>query len=866
MTNRPLVVLTLAYVAGILAARLLMEDTFLAYLLFSALVVAGVGAWLWRLVSVTSFMAAVPLAAFASGGAAFWFASSASEGDLVRYAGEEAKLTGTVVEEPQYGEDYVSYRLQVETVDVGNGQEYARGKVQVRVYHYNRWAEDEDWAGAEGDETSEGGTLRGGSDKGHWYGERLLLEGELLEPRGQRNPGGFDYRFYLRTQGVSALMYLQSHEVNSLGEGDVNWLASSAFSLRSRMVESIEKSLPSPHGELLSAILFGQRDYLPQEVQNNFQRAGVGHLMAVSGLHVGLVAAMILGLWKVLRLRGAASIILAVVLIFGYAYLTGMRPAALRAALMLSMGLVALLLGRQKDFPSAISAAGLVTLIYNPLLLFTVGFQLSYAATLSIFYVYPFLEKELLLRFPNYLRQLVAVTVAAQIGVLPLTAHYFGSLPIMGLIFNIMLLPIITFIVGLGLVGCLLYLVSPLLASILHIANFPLLSYVIGVSSLAEVPWVHLDVASPGLAGLVAYFGILVLGMVAYYRYRGSPGSQEDTNLRDEASQVYDEVSPVHNEASSVHIEVSPLHKLKGYLGGNLRGKAVIAALLVAILLVWSGFGGNLRPQMNVYFIDVGQGAAAYLETGCGFNMMVDAGGELPFQEPEEMGGVGENIVVPFLQHKGVSELDLVVISHPHEDHFAGMLAVMEHIPIELLMISPVPGETRLYEDMLEDARTREIPVLEARAGDSFSLGRHASMEVILPPADALYKGTNCDLNNNSIVNRITFGDIDFLFTGDIEEEAASDLLRRQVDISADVLLIPHHGGYFESVTPFLEAVSPHLAVLQVGRNPFGHPHPAIIDALSDEGINTLRNDKHGAVIIHTDGTELWLETMQEAG
>src|SRR5690606_4079582 len=156
--------------------------------------------------------------------------------------------------------------------------------------------------------------------------------------------------------------------------------------LRSRMVAVIEKNLPSPEAELLAGILFGQRSRLPEDIQDNFTSSGTGHLLAVSGLHVGLVAALILGLWRRLGLRGKLPLFLAIVLTLGYAYLTGMRPSALRAAVMLSFALGAQLLDRDRDLPTAIGLAALVTLALNPLHLFTVGFKLSYAATLGIIY------------------------------------------------------------------------------------------------------------------------------------------------------------------------------------------------------------------------------------------------------------------------------------------------------------------------------------------------------------------------------------------------------------------------------------------------------------------------------------------------
>ncbi len=255
MTNRPLVAVAVAYVAGIVAARFFLEDPFMVYVMLSVVVLAGMTAYLWRIVSVSLFMAAALSVVFFTGAAAFWFAASPPDGGLLDYTGYPVSVEGTITEEPRRDEGYTTYRLRADMVETREGRHPVEGDLLARLYH------------------GEGGEV-------YWYGERLRLDAEIVEPKGRRNPGGFDYRFYLRTQGVDALMYLQPRQVASLGEGEVNRLASSAITLRSRMIEGIESSLPSPQAELLAAILFGQRHLLPEDVQEGFIRSGTNHLMA----------------------------------------------------------------------------------------------------------------------------------------------------------------------------------------------------------------------------------------------------------------------------------------------------------------------------------------------------------------------------------------------------------------------------------------------------------------------------------------------------------------------------------------------------------------------------------------------------------
>lgn len=836
MMTRPLVAITLSYIFGIITAALLLEDPLGVYLLLSVFMVVGVGAYLWRTISVPIFMMPLILVVFLIGAVAFWLAAAPPDGGLAAYRGLPITVEGIIVEEPCREEGYTTYRFRPQTLVTGEGEQRAEGGyLLVRIYD------------------GKDGTV-------YRYGERLRLEGEIVEPKGKRNPGGFDYRFYLRAQGVDLLMYLQPHQVTFLGEGAPNRLAGAAFTLRSRMIEGLENSLPSPQAELLEAILFGRRESLPADVEENFRRSGTNHLMAVSGLHVGLVAALILGFWRLIKLKpgGPLAIILSILLIFAYAYLTGMRPAALRAAVMLSMGFVALLLGREKDFPSAIALAALITLVYNPLLLFTVGFQLSYVATLSLYYLYPILYREIFFRIPFGIGQLMAVTLAAQIGVLFLGAYYFGQLPLAALFFNILMLPVMALVVGLGLVGGLTFLFWPLLSSVLLSANLPLLTYILRISYLAEAPWVNLE-ATPGFSFLLVYYLGLFLLVKAY-----------DHHLR--------LIEPTAEAAGDRKMENTLNMAVIGrYLSGfasrckklvsrRETGRIVVIILLGVTLVVWAGI--FINPSMSgltVYFVDVGQGAAVFLETSRGFTMLIDGGGEPVYTDPSRKGQIGEKILLPFLRHRGVKKIDLLVITHPHEDHFGGLFAVIDNLSLGHVLVSSVPGESAYYEQFLELVREKGLEPQEIHAGSSWEPCRNLFMEVVSPPQQP-FSGTGCDLNNNSIVLRVTYGEVSFLFTGDIEEEAVAGLLASGMDISARVLQYPHHGGNLAPAVPFLKKISPQVAVIQVGRNTFGHPHPATIEVLRELGVTTYRNDIHGAVILRTDGRSLWQKTMLEAG
>ncbi len=813
ISNRFLLTLTLYYCTGIVIAYLwVVRSTGLLWPL-TAILTLSLLAYYYKVFALDK--AALLLLVAAAGGTAFYYAFLPANQDITTFTGSPVYLEGTIIEEPIHHEEYSVYNLGIEMVETG-GERYAtKGVLQARVY--------------------------GDREERHWYGERLGIRGTIIEPRGMRNPGGFDYQFYLRSQGIDALIYTDISRVSNHGTGHTNFLAESAIRLRSDMAENIITALPSPSAELLVAILFGQRHYLPSEVEDNFRRAGAGHLMAVSGLHVGLVAALVLGLWSRLNLRGRLPLVVAIILVFAYAYLTGLRPSALRAAIMVSLALGAMLLDREHDLPTAVSFAAIVTLFVNPLLLFTIGFQLSYAATITIIYAYRPLEHLLsLLHTPRLLAGPLAITIAAQMGVLPICLYYFHYLPAGALLFNVLLLPLIAFIVGLGLAGAVVGQFFTAGGEILLWAVRPLLELMMAITALAKADVFYHSVIPPGIVLLVVYYGLMGLGLRFYYQgyykievlkevFSGSPGRRG-----------YNVITRIYR------------HKPVSF---------IIVGVALAVIIIWSTILLPGQDPLRVTFVDVGQGAAALIETPCGMSIMVDAGGRPAYLGCP--GEVGEKVVLPFLRQQGIKGLNLAVITHPHEDHFGGFIPLIESIPIEMVFVSQLHGGTEHYTALIENIFTTGVQVYEVKAGQTWLCCENLVLEVI-HPQEKLLTGTRSDLNNNSIVFRIHYKAVTMLFTGDIEEEGANLLFRNDQCLVSDLLLIPHHGGYMESMPRLIEAVDPLVAVIQVGNNSFGHPHPFIISTLDEKGIPVYRNDLHGAVVIETDGTELEVTTLEK--
>ncbi len=855
--SRPLILLSLCYVLGIFLGRYSFTMTGTLILLCGALV----GIFLGQLRKDQGARAFVfiLLLFLAAGSLACQLAYQQARGNIRDFSGTHGTLVGMVADEPLWRESEVVFVLEPESLRLGDQVHRVTGNVRVTLSLESEH-EDPLFLG---------------------YGEKVSLRGVLYEPRERRNPGGFDYRAFLDHQGVAATFYTSSSGAASRGISEsMSTFQSTALFIKERLSVALRAHLPAREGNLLTGLIFGERRALDPEVEQFVRRSGVSHLLAVSGLHVGLVAALLWAAGKRLKLSGWAAFFLITVMLFTYTYLTGMKPATLRAFTMITLAAGALCLGRRRDLPTAVAAAALITLFYNPLLLFSVGFQLSYAATLSILLLAspledkirkllvpglpgppaasnfpsqageapvavktsdqpsPFVDREGVIgsgsaempgeplsprsTFKEKLASLAAVTLAAQIGVLPLTAYHFGEVSVLALATNLLVLPVMALVLGIGLISSLLALFFPAAGGIANLANYPLLAYMLLITgTIGALPFSSYTVFPPRVPWLVLYYSTLSFtagGGLSWIREKWRQTSFQ------------------------------------------LRGAHLFIGLFLMILLLVGWQFTDAQPgELEVVFLDVGQGDAIYIGTPDGKQIMLDGGGCLPYLG--EVDRVGRWVLLPFLAERRVRELDMMIITHPHEDHFGGFLAVLEEMPVGVLVTNADYTENENYQRLLALAQKNEIPREIVQAGARLRLGNTVQAAVLGPPTKG-FQGTGSDINNNSLVLRLTHGQNSMLLTGDAETAAVDFLLREQVSLQSDILKVPHHGGRVTNLPFLLEAVSPQAAVITVGSNPFGHPHADTLTALEKKGIDVYRTDHHGAVLMRSDGLRWKVETM----
>ncbi|MFQ5834611.1 MAG: ComEC/Rec2 family competence protein [bacterium] len=279
------------------------------------------------------------------------------------------------------------------------------------------------------------------------YGDEVEVKGKLTLPKGEKEEGGFNWQKYLSYQGI--WVELSTGKVELIKRGRGNPLVKWAYRSRDWMVRLIEHTLPQPSSSVLKAIMLGDKDSLPLEVKNKFLKTGTGHILVVSGLHVGLILLILFVFFRTLGLSFKLTSLLVVPILAYYAVLTGLRPPVLRATLMAGVGLACLLINRDISPLVILGLAALFILILSPLSLFTASFQLSFIAVGGIIYLTPYLEKRLE-GLPLWLRRPLAISLAAQLSVLPLLAFYFHQIPLIGLLTNLLIAPLVTIILALG--------------------------------------------------------------------------------------------------------------------------------------------------------------------------------------------------------------------------------------------------------------------------------------------------------------------------------------------------------------------------------------------------------------------------------
>lgn len=643
-------------------------------------------------------------------------------------------------------------------------------------------------------------------------GDRVRFRSKVTEPVNYGIPGEYDYRRHLAYRGIHATAFVRSTDDILLMRQAVAFPAQRFFDRTAvRLGNAIGEQSPL-HGGVLRALLLGERGFVSKELEGAYTRAGVNHILSISGFHVGIIALVIYRVLLAvfsrfehaalyLNLRRTALLATLPPVVF-YLFLSGAAPATVRSVLMIAIVTIALWLERETDPINVLIMAALGMLAANPPSLFDISFQLSFLAlwglvVLTPLFMHPF--RDLDDGTAKKIALLLAASAAATFATFLPVGYSFHQASITGIISNVFIVPLM----GYG-------------AVVAGFAALPLIAFAPSAAGLLLAPASWLIAASNWIIELLARIPTI----------------------------------PLHG-VTRIELLVSFLLLLGLTLltRRSWRILAVGSASVALAALNLPAMAGD-DPRLVLTLLSIGQGESAVVELPDGKTMLVDGGGSLHGDGAE----VGERLLVPALWNMGIDSIDYLVLTHPHPDHLEGLLYLSKVMPVGQFWETGLPSENRSLAELRVRLAQRGVPVRRLSAETPAFAAGGALVEPLWPRTGSGKRDEH--VNDDSLVFKLSYGGTSILFTGDIGTSAERSLASDPARIRCTVLKVPHHGSRHSSSPCFLDASSPQLALISAGRrNSFGLPSPETLNRLQQRGIEIYRTDRHGTVQVVCDGT-----------
>jgi competence protein ComEC len=624
------------------------------------------------------------------------------------------------------------------------------------------------------------------------------VTGELSKPSMAKNPNGFDYRNYLATKQIYWIVEIENNPLHTCSPRKLSPLVM-IKQIRSTGINYLENHFPREIASLSAALIFGDRNLISPDLLADYQKTGIIHLLAISGLHVSLLVGMVfyIGIRSGFTRQFMINFLLLLLPI--YVVLTGAAPSVIRAVLMILLVLLTQKWkGKIKLLPiDAISLALIVYLLVSPMVIFDIGFKLSFTVSLAIVLSAPYILK----RYQKNLTRMITTSVIAQLAALPLLLYHYFEISLISIVANLLYIPLFSFVFLPGLyllffaqllLGKMPVFVTQFFITIIHFSN-NLIAY------LATIPFAHFVPGRPNWFFLIMY---VVIVLIIFFIWEGS-----------------------HLKKKSLLISIT--------------------CFLFTIQVSWN----FLNPFGEVTMIDVGQGDSIliHLPFGKG-NYLIDTGGTVGFNEEQwrkrsKPYEVGRDVVVPYLKGKGITKIDKLILTHGDMDHIGGAYSIIQELQVKQVLMPSVvePSETEVQ--LVEEAKKRGIMVNKVSTGDKWESG-DALFYVLSPEKN--FKG---ERNRGSIALFAKIGGVTWFLAGDLDQEGEEKVIKEFPHLSIDVLKAGHHGSKTSSSENFINQVKPSVALISVGeKNRFGHPHQEVLEKLRKANSTIYRTDKQGAI------------------
>ncbi|MFD3447669.1 DNA internalization-related competence protein ComEC/Rec2 [Microbacteriaceae bacterium 4G12] len=618
--------------------------------------------------------------------------------------------------------------------------------------------------------------------------------GEVKEPSPVRNFYAFDYKEYLHRQQIHYVFIASSiSSCHSTSSSFSQWL----FSIRQSAVSYVQHTFPKETVGFMNALIYGDRQDLSSDVERQYQEMGLIHLLAISGSHISvLIAGCYYLLLRLGSTRETATVLL-VVLVPLYMFLAGASPSVVRASVAAVLVLACFLFTKRISGIDVLSMTALLMLLYDPYVLFDIGFQYSFLTTFAlILSAHAIFSEE-----KGFFRNTMNVALIAQLISFPVTLYYFGQFSPYSLVLNLVYVPFLSFLI---LPLCLVVLFLSVLFPIVSQWLASLLAFLLHISNellriCEELPLQKLTFGQAPMWLALLYVCIIVVLCIAW------------------EGRVWRRYVPLF---SSVLLLVSIGHYIAPY---------------------FQAYG-------KVMFVDVGQGDCIVIDLPYRKGTyLIDTGGtiSLPrkdWQKRKQEFSVGKDTLIPYLRNAGIKKIDKLIVTHGDQDHVGAAEEVLKALPVREMVIGQKDEYSKLEKTLMQIAAEKQIQVQAVKSGDRWNV--EESVFTVLSPF-----GDETKSNDQSIVLQGEIGGLTWLFTADLEESGERRLVEQYPHLRSDVLKMGHHGSKTSSSSLFLETIQPRVAVISVGlNNRYGHPHQEVIERLQERNMQIWRTDEMGAV------------------
>lgn len=646
-------------------------------------------------------------------------------------------------------------------------------------------------------------------------GNKVRVTGTVSYYEGARNPGNFDQKLYYQKQGIHGSVWALQVEMM---DRQVHWILDRLYMLRQGWKSVLCGTVGDKDGAILSAMILGDKTGMDSETKELYQANGIGHIIAISGLHLSFIG---IGTYRLLRRISGSHVaggIAGIVFLMLYVMMIGVTVSALRALVMYLFRVGADMAGRHYDSPTALSAALVIVLIWRPLSVYDGGFWMSFLAVLAVIIVLPMFAG---LRFQSFW-----ASVSINLVLFPVLIYYFYEFPLYSTVLNLFVIPMMSVILFLGIVGSLLsgILVAfgsmiPLGTWMLKLCRVILWLYERSCKITLEIPGARIVTGKPDIWQIAVYYGCLAVVLVWLYRIR-----TEKAKRRRERTEGDEKSRRLHRYA--------PL--FCGFI------------FVLGMFSLLQRLGDTNGLQITV--LDVGQGDGIFMRGPDGVTYLIDSGSS-------DVKNVGQYRIEPYLLSQGVDRLDYVFVSHGDSDHISGIEELLKRQQIGVKIGTLVlPGKS-VWDEAIRDlamcAVSQGVRVAVVEQGQAV---QEDDLEIL-----CLQPSKECQIeagNAASMVLVVKYKEFDMLLTGDVEgegeKELEENLHRFCADRTFEVLKVAHHGSRKSSSPEFLDAVKPACAVISAGiNNQYGHPHEETVDRIMDCGSKIYCTQDCGAVEIH---------------